>query len=68
MSVLRTVKSMGGDPGRILIVGCEPAQIESEDGADRIESRRRELVVDEAILLIEATVSKAVHVANEVQV
>lgn len=66
MSVLRTVKSMGGDPGRILIVGCEPAQIESEDGGIGL-SPAVELVVEEAILLIEATISKAVQ-SNEVQV
>ena len=29
MNVLRMVKSMGGAPGRILIVGCEPADIGS---------------------------------------
>src|ERR1700693_2483273 len=31
MSVLRTVKSMGGAPGRIVIVGCEPAEIGSDE-------------------------------------
>ena len=31
MNVLRVVKSMGGAPGRILIVGCEPAELGSDE-------------------------------------
>src|ERR1700722_9702342 len=31
MNVLRTVKSMGGASGRILIVGCEPAELGSDE-------------------------------------
>ncbi len=31
MNVLRMVKSMGGAFGRILIVGCEPAEIGSDE-------------------------------------
>src|SRR6202034_3731203 len=30
ISALRAVKSMGGAPGRILVVGCEPAEIGSD--------------------------------------
>src|SRR5580698_6584535 len=31
MNVLRTVQAMGGVPRRILIVGCEPAEIGSDE-------------------------------------
>jgi hydrogenase maturation protease len=31
MSVLRTVESMGGPPNRILIVGCEPLDLGSDE-------------------------------------
>src|ERR1700722_9337982 len=31
LSVLRTVKAMGGAPGLILIVGCEPAETGSDE-------------------------------------
>src|ERR1700676_1955836 len=31
MNVLRMVKSMGGAPNRILIVGCEPAELGSDE-------------------------------------
>ncbi len=32
VSVLEMVKSMGGTTGRLYLIGCEPAQLESEDG------------------------------------
>jgi hydrogenase maturation protease len=57
MSVLRAVKSMGGAPGRILIVGCEPADLGDEEGklglSDPVEA-----AVEEAIDLIETLVAK----------
>ncbi|MEY2439366.1 MAG: hydrogenase maturation protease [Verrucomicrobiota bacterium] len=30
--VLQLIRSLGGQPGRLYIVGCEPAVLESEDG------------------------------------
>jgi hydrogenase maturation protease len=60
MNVLRAVHSMGGAPGRILIVGCEPAELGSDDGklglSDPVQA-----AVDEAIALIESLVSKTLR-------
>jgi hydrogenase maturation protease len=57
MNVLRTVKSMGGAQGRILIVGCEPAELGGEEGqlglSDPVHA-----AVDEAIAMIETLISR----------
>lgn len=58
MNVLRMVKSLGGTPGHVLIVGCEPAQLESENDGQFGLSAPVEAAVDEAIALIESLVSK----------
>lgn len=55
MNVLRMVKSLGGTPGRILIVGCEPANLAESDAL----SRPVAAAIDEAIALIESLVAKA---------
>jgi hydrogenase maturation protease len=57
LSVLRAVKSMGGAPGRVLIVGCEPADLGSDDGRLGL-SEPVKAAVDEAIAMIESLVSK----------
>ena len=59
MNVLRMVKSLGGTPGRILIVGCEPAELGSEHDGELGLSEPVEAAVDQAIVLIESLVSKA---------
>jgi len=59
MNVLRMVKSLGGTPGRVLIVGCEPAELGSENDGQLGLSEPVEAAVDEAIKLIESLVSKA---------
>jgi len=57
MNVLRTVHAMGGAPSRILIVGCEPADLGGEEGrlglSDPVHA-----AVDEAIAMIETLISK----------
>ena len=53
MAVLRTVKSMGGSPGRILIVGCEPADLGGEEGKLGL-TELVEAAIDEAIRMIES--------------
>ena len=58
MNVLRTVKAMGGTPGRILIVGCEPADIGSDEEGKLGLSGPVEAAVDEALRLIETLVLK----------
>ena len=57
MKVLAIVKSMGGEFKRILLVGCEPAPLESEDGQMGM-SAPVERAVDEAIRIIESLVAK----------
>jgi hydrogenase maturation protease len=61
MNVLRTVRAMGGAPGRILIVGCEPADLGPEDGQMGL-SEPAQAAVDEAVVLIEALVSRFLKV------
>lgn len=58
MSVLRMVKSLGGTPGRMLIVGCEPAELGSEHDGQLGLSASVEAAVDEAIALIKSLVSR----------
>jgi hydrogenase maturation protease len=57
LNVLRKVKSMGGAYGRILIVGCEPADLGGEVGrlglSDPVHAG-----VDEAIAMIETLILK----------
>jgi hydrogenase maturation protease len=60
MSVLRTVQAMGGAPGKVLIVGCEPADFGPEEGQLGL-SEPVEAAVDEALLMIEGLVSSAME-------
>ena len=57
MKVLSMVKSMGGEFKRILLVGCEPAPLESEDGYMGL-SEPVEAAVEEAVKLVESLVTK----------
>jgi hydrogenase maturation protease len=57
LKVLSMVKSMGGEFKRILLVGCEPAPLESEDGYMGL-SAPVEAAVDEAVLVVESLVKK----------
>lgn len=58
MSVLRMVKSMGGAPNRILIVGCEPGDLGSDEDGKLGLTEPVAAAVDEAANLIETLVSK----------
>jgi len=55
LKVLGMVKSMGGEFKRILLVGCEPSPLESEDGQLGL-SEPVQAAVDEAIRMIESLV------------
>ncbi|MDT5122182.1 MAG: hydrogenase maturation protease [Acidobacteriota bacterium] len=57
MKVLAMVKAMGGEFKRILLVGCEPAPLESEDGQMGL-SEVVEAAVEQAVLLVESLVTK----------
>ena len=58
MNVLRIVKSMGGGPDRVLLVGCEPAEFgsDSDEGGKLGLSDSVEAAVDEAAVMIERLV------------
>jgi len=58
MSVLRMVRTLGGTPGRMLVVGCEPGELESEHDGQLGLSEPVEAAVEEAISLIKSLVSK----------
>lgn len=51
-SVLRTVHAMGGSPAKILLVGCEPADLGGDDGKLGL-SPQVERAVEQAIAMIE---------------
>jgi hydrogenase maturation protease len=63
VKVLQLVQTLGGQPKNLLLVGCEPAVLETEDG--RIElSSAVEASVDDAIALIESLVETILGVAK----
>jgi hydrogenase maturation protease len=55
-AVLRTVHALGGSPAKILLVGCEPADLGGADGKLGL-SPRVEAAVDQAIDIIEKALS-----------
>ncbi len=57
MKVLAMVKSMGGVFRRILLIGCEPAPLESEAGQMGM-SGPVERAVDEAVKIVESVLEK----------
>jgi len=57
LKVLSMVRSMGGEFKRILLVGCEPAPLESEDGHMGL-SGPVEAAVDEAVRVVESLVTR----------
>lgn len=56
MAVLRTVRAMGGPPNRLLLAGCEPADLGGEEGklglSDVVAA-----AVDRALALIQDTIA-----------
>lgn len=58
VKVLQFVNSMGGCPGRVLVVGCEPDNIPNEDDWDLAPSLSEPVAraVDEAVDLIESLI------------
>jgi hydrogenase maturation protease len=57
INVLRMVESMGGASSRILIVGCEPADLGSDEDGKLGLSDAVEAAVGEAVALIDRLVS-----------
>jgi hydrogenase maturation protease len=57
MRVLQLVQSMGGQPGRLYLVGCEPAVLETEDGTIGL-SEIAQTAVPQAIQMIRSLIAK----------
>ncbi len=60
VSVLRVVRSMGGPRSRILIVGCEPVELGSDEEGQLGLSAPVQTAVDEADILIESLITEIV--------
>jgi hydrogenase maturation protease len=56
--VLRLVKSLGGECGHVMIVGCEPADLGSDEEGKMGLSEPVMAAIDEAIALIDTLISK----------
>lgn len=61
MNVLRAVHAMGGSQNRILLVGCEPADLGSDEEGKLGLSEPVAAAVDEAVTMIETLVSKVLN-------
>jgi hydrogenase maturation protease len=66
VKVLRLVKTMGGHPGRVLVVGCEPQTVGSDDDWDITPGLSEPVrqAVDDAVGLIESLINET----HEIQV
>ncbi len=53
--VLQLLRSLGGQPGRLYLVGCEPAVLESDDGAMGLSETVR-AAIPQALEMIESLV------------
>jgi len=67
MNALRTVRSMGGPAGPVLIVGCEPVDLGPKEGKLGL-SQPVAAAVQEAAALIEALVEKVLRGESAVAV
>ncbi len=55
--VLQLIRSLGGEPGRLYLVGCEPAVLETEDGALDLSPSVR-AAIPAAIKMIEELIAE----------
>ena len=53
--VLQLIRSLGGQPGRLYLVGCEPAVLETEDGAMGL-SQPVQAAIPKALEMIESLI------------
>jgi hydrogenase maturation protease len=53
--VLQLIRSLGGQPGRLYLVGCEPAVLEPEDGAMSL-SQPVQAAIPKALEMIESLI------------
>jgi len=61
--VLQLIHSLGGQPGRLYLVGCEPAVLETEEGAMGL-SEKVQAAVAPAIEMIETLIRKILEEAG----
>ena len=66
VSVLQLVKSLDGRTGRILLVGCEPAVLESDKDAMRL-SEPVQAAVPLAITMVESLIDDLLHDRNPIR-
>lgn len=59
LTVLRLVKALGGRPGRLLVVGCEPAPAAADDDWQIGLSPAVQAAVDEAVSLVASLAATA---------
>jgi len=57
VSVLRMIHSFDGRPGRLYLVGCEPSQLDSDDGQMGL-SEKVQAAVPQAIEMIESVIDQ----------
>jgi hydrogenase maturation protease len=57
LQVLRVAKSMGGQLGRILLVGCEPADLGGEDGRMGL-TPPVSAAIEQAVAMVESLIEK----------
>ncbi|MDP9098212.1 MAG: hydrogenase maturation protease [Verrucomicrobiota bacterium] len=62
--VLQMVRSMGGKPGRLYLVGCEPALLETEEGAMGLSQPVR-AAIPKAIEMIDSLVRDLLSETSE---
>jgi hydrogenase maturation protease len=60
-AVLRWLRNLGGEPPRLLVVGCEPASLEEEMGLSEPVSR----AVDEAVSVVKRLASEETKGLND---
>jgi len=58
--VLQLVRSLGGNVGWLRVVGCEPAVLDSEEGAMGL-SEKAQAAVDPAIEMIESLIRELLN-------
>ncbi|MGA7732292.1 MAG: hydrogenase maturation protease [Chloroflexia bacterium] len=63
LRVLTLVKTLGGEPGRVLVLGCEPTPLDPDDEEIGLMglSEPVQLAVGEAVRMIEGLIEKLSH-------
>jgi hydrogenase maturation protease len=58
VKVLTLVKALGGEPKRVLVVGCEPERLADVDGERMGLSEPVQAAVDEAVKVVESLITR----------